>query len=181
MISLKAFLPELAGTFGTTPHALYERQRALVRLGLVETHRGRGPGSGAKLSADNVAGLVIALMLTENLSDTDARVGLLCKASPRKATCPLTGSKDFRGAIAALLGSPEMAARLKDISVRREELSAHIQYGPGKTQLFSAFRSTRKAVVEPDAILTMGIVGARSIRRTAELLANALSENGDAK
>jgi hypothetical protein len=77
---LKTYLPRLAEIVGSTPASLYERQRALTRLGLLTAQPGRGPGSGIKLSADSVAVMVISLLATENLSDVDGRLVRLCNA-----------------------------------------------------------------------------------------------------
>src|SRR5579872_2549940 len=82
MIGLKAALPEISGVLGASADALYERQRALVRLGLLEAKEGRGPGSGVELSARALATLIIALMATDSLAETDVRVLRLASAKP---------------------------------------------------------------------------------------------------
>src|SRR5215211_4926587 len=58
--SLKALIPAIAQVLEMNPATLYERQRALVRSGLLKTKSGRGPGSGVRASADSVAILLIA-------------------------------------------------------------------------------------------------------------------------
>jgi hypothetical protein len=128
---LKKYLPRLAEIVGSTPAALYERQRALTRLGLLTAQPGRGPGSGIALSADSVAVMIISLMATENLSDVDERLVRLCNARPLTAaevvkmfrarlqkvddqvmfgtatgTCAVTGAKTFRQAIKTLFADP---------------------------------------------------------------------------
>ena len=80
MASLKSFLPELGECLRVSPLALYERQRVLVRLGVLTERKGRGPGSGVELTADAVAALLASLLITDNLSEVDARVGRLLKA-----------------------------------------------------------------------------------------------------
>lgn len=67
--SLKAILPSIAPVLGLTLDALYERQRALVRKGLLQTPNGRGRGSGQKPTLDAVALLVAAVLMSDNLSD----------------------------------------------------------------------------------------------------------------
>ena len=176
MMSLKSFLPQISKIWGVSAAALYERQRALVRIGVLEAIEGRGPGSGVPLTAGNLAGLIIALALTENLSDTDARVDTLCKAAPRpQSRCPLTGATTFRRALASILESCEKADQVESVSVDRGELAAFIGYANGSEKLFSTFRSARKGSAHPDAISTRAIVPPRPIRLTAELLASALS------
>jgi len=102
MGSLKAFLPVLAGLVGTTPDALYTRQRALVELGLLTYKHGRGPGSGSPLSADNVAALLIAIMTADTLQETDKRVKEMCLSAPRgkRATCAWTDQRTLQKAVA---------------------------------------------------------------------------------
>ena len=64
-----SLIPELAPFFRLTPAALYERQRALVRLHHLPAPEGRGRGSGAEASPETLAKLVLAAMATDNLSD----------------------------------------------------------------------------------------------------------------
>ena len=82
MAGLKTFLGELSLHVGVTPAALYERQRVLVNLGLIKTRSGRGPGSGATFTAENLAALVISILATDSLSEVDQRVVALCNAPP---------------------------------------------------------------------------------------------------
>ena len=79
MASLKSFLPQLGKWLQVSPAALYERQRVLVRLGVLTERKGRGPGSGVKLTADALAALLASLLITDNLSEVDERVGRLLK------------------------------------------------------------------------------------------------------
>ena len=69
MMSLKAFAPVLASILGTTPAAVYERQRALVRAKVLPTPAGRGRGNGLPATAENVALMLMAIMATDNLSE----------------------------------------------------------------------------------------------------------------
>lgn len=80
MASLKSFLPKLSECLRMSPAALYERQRALVRLGVLTERKGRGPGSGVELTADALAALLTSLLVTDNLSEVDDRVDRLLKA-----------------------------------------------------------------------------------------------------
>jgi len=165
-MSLKAFLPHLASILGTTPAALYERQRALVRLGVLTVIEGRGPGSGVPLSADNVAALIIALAVTDNLSDTDDRVQLLCNAAPTpKPACPFTKATNFRSALSKVLSSADTAKRLFLFAVDRDELSAMLLYKsrirtidsrftpPAGKRFFSTSAIITKAFIEPRTLL----------------------------
>jgi hypothetical protein len=82
MSSLKSFLYAISPIIGISPAALYERQRALVKLGLLTPAPGRGPGSGVPLSADSLAVMIICILAAESLSEVDERVAALCNAAP---------------------------------------------------------------------------------------------------
>ena len=104
MASLKAFLPEIAKAFGTTADALYGRQRALVRIGLLPVTKGKGPGSGVALTADTFGVMLISLLAAETLAETDERVARLCEAAPDKLEWDDTqqnfvDAKTFRAAV----------------------------------------------------------------------------------
>jgi hypothetical protein len=108
-----------------TPAALYERQRALVRAGLLQAKRGRGPGSGVRLTANTVALLLIAVLATDSLSDTEEKARAVAKL--RSATrCSLTGANTFGSALAAILASSDISKRVRSISVTRTGPTAEI-------------------------------------------------------
>jgi hypothetical protein len=130
MKSLKSFLPQISGFLSTTPAALYERQRQLVRLGILTAEKGHGPGSGVKLSAESVAALLVALLATDNLSDTDDRILLLLTAKPVLKSA--TDKKTFWEALAVLLLSPQKLQSLAFITVDRNMLLAKIMFRRGK-------------------------------------------------
>jgi len=124
--SLKGFIPTLAKLVGMTPAALYERQRALVRAGLLQVKRGRGPGSGVRLTADTVALLLIAVLATDSLSDTEEKARTVAKLT--SARCSLTGTNTFEAALAAILASSDLSKRVRSISVTRTGPTADIYY-----------------------------------------------------
>ncbi|TWI73634.1 hypothetical protein IQ16_01772 [Bradyrhizobium huanghuaihaiense] len=119
MRSLTSFLPDLVPIFGISEQAIYERQRALVRIGMLAAPKGRGRGSGVEATPGTVARLLVAVLATDNLSDTDERVHKLAlapfTATDKRASksggakwdrCPWTGAQTFVDALAFLL-SPE--------------------------------------------------------------------------
>ncbi|WP_457492216.1 hypothetical protein [Tardiphaga sp. P5_C7] len=128
MASLKSFLPVLAETFGTTPDALYSRQRALVRMGLLPSNEGKGPGSGVVLNADTLAVMLIAIMAADTLAETDGRVARLCEAtvSPYEfddTDKSFADAKTFRQAVAAVIAegpNPPGNHFVKSIRVSRD-------------------------------------------------------------
>ena len=71
MFSLKAYIPTLAQYLSVSPDALYEKQRTLIRSGLLVPVAGRGPGSGVKVSVPAVSLLTMSVLATEGLADID--------------------------------------------------------------------------------------------------------------
>lgn len=130
MPSLTSIIPAIAPTLGLSPSALYERQRQLVRLKLLPEPQGRGPGSGAEVTPENVALLVTAVLATDNLSDTDERVRRLANApyrNRRRRACQITGKTTFVEALAETLAAEKVEPGTAAY-VSRTDLSASIYY-----------------------------------------------------
>jgi hypothetical protein len=176
MRSLTNFLPELAPFFGLTEQALYERQRALVRLGLLQAPKGRGRGSGAQATPETVACLIVAALVTDNLSDTDKRVEKLAFAPcvGKSDRCPWTGGKTFLEALTMLLSEdspirpwPKSGAHTS-VCVFRNELAARITFvwsrrpGEGISEFGRRERIERNSRVEVEAHMPFEVL--RSIR-----------------
>jgi hypothetical protein len=151
MISLKAFTPMLAGALGMTPAAMYERQRALIRANVLPAPVGRGRGHGLPANAETVAWMIIAAMVTDNLSDTDDRVQKLANANFREVVrrertgCGLTRKRIFRDALVAILNSDELAAAVFKVRVARYDLTAsiHFEFGTRGSIRSSSFGGER--------------------------------------
>jgi hypothetical protein len=163
MISLKAFSETIAPRLRSTPAALYERQRALIRLGLLPPPV-QGRGKGLPATPETVAMLVVAVMATDNLSDTDIRVRKMAQARHRDVKdedkwqdepweglgriggrCKLTGKVCFVDALAAILGSERLAAQVHMIRAFRETSpSVIIRFWPdGQVPADGAFEGSR--------------------------------------
>src|SRR5450759_4875930 len=81
MIGLRTFLKDFAETTQLARFdTLYERQRELVRCGLLPQLRGRGPGSGVPLSAETLATFLISVLASDKLADLGERTAMLCQA-----------------------------------------------------------------------------------------------------
>lgn len=158
-VSLTSVLPALAPSLGMTPTALYERKRALIKLGMLPSPQGRGRRSGAAATPDTVALLIIAALATDSLSETDERVEKLAitpltasnkgtsrfKPVGRLDRCRWTGTRTFVDAVAFLLSpaapirpwpKPDGHTAIK-VQRNREELAAQIYFGwasPGFSQ-----------------------------------------------
>lgn len=179
MISLKSFCETLAPAFGSTPAALYERQRALVRIGaLPEPVKGRGNGLPA--TPDTVSMMMIAMMVTDNLSDTDERVVTLANArfdavtQKKKIGCLLTGAWKFKDALAAILASEEIASRVAVVSVFRRDLAGSISFYRGpRRRVFESSRfgvSGRFPGYNVEASFSGGLAGLSRRLNAAELV-----------
>ena len=139
MPSLKAFIPRLAGILNTTPAALYERQRALVREGLLTPEEGRGRGSGVRLSAEALAVLLIGLLVTDSLAEVASKSADMAEAKPwPEKKCPITGKSKFKDAFAAVLEDRDLCKRVNNIKVSRS-VFAEIKAGPQEPGIRSCF------------------------------------------
>ena len=115
--SLKACLPALARTLGEKSDTLYERQRALVREGLLESLPGHGRGAGVRATSESVAMLLIGYFASTNLSGAGPAARALATAPPSGAKCPLTGAKTFLGALMRILSDEQLAKRVSEMRV----------------------------------------------------------------
>jgi hypothetical protein len=125
-ISLKGFAPILADYLNLTPLAVYERQRALVRCGLLPAPTTRGPGTGVRATPETVALLLTAILATDNLTEIDDRVIRLAKSRADDQRCPFTGAITFAKALAGLLANEGLATRTASIVVNRTTLRGRI-------------------------------------------------------
>src|SRR5436190_20990671 len=112
MIGLKSYLPVLARHLNTSEAVLYERQRKLTQAGLLVGTAGRGPGSGIRITAPNVAVVIMAMMATDDLSTVAERTEMLATKRSDSKRCPLTGAATFGGALELLLASEGLASRV---------------------------------------------------------------------
>lgn len=111
MAGLKTFLQWLSTNANEySIDSLYERQRVLVRVGLLPVRKGRGPGSGVPLTADTLATFLIGLLATDNLREIPTRTSQLCSATPFPFIEKLASSRKkvptFHAAVAKVLAAP---------------------------------------------------------------------------
>jgi len=132
MASLTSFLPMLVSHLGITQAAIYERQRALVRLGLLPKPIGRGRGSGAEATPATVGLIILSALATDNLSDMDERIIRLAHAPVRefrnRKECRLTKQTVFLQALSSTLADYELAKRVSTVRVNRRSLEATIYW-----------------------------------------------------
>jgi DNA-binding IscR family transcriptional regulator len=127
-LSLKRLITDVSALTELSEAAVYERQRALVRAGLLKTERGRGPGSGVRGTPKSVALLLISLLATGNLSEAGLSTRIFAKLENKEGSCPLTGKRTFEEAVTAILASKELAQRVIAINVSRETRETEITY-----------------------------------------------------
>ncbi len=176
--SLKAYAPRLAYRLGTTPAALYERQRTLVRDGLLDQSEGRGPGSGVQVGPYPVALLLVAVLATDSHSETAEKVRIfaMAKSTAAGGLCPLTGEQTFVEAVASVLDKGQSHWRkIQSITVRRTSGRGLIAYGDNFSHTDSIFATQ----VPIDAKLrnsTSLVVNAMLTRDLIIYIANDLKE-----
>jgi hypothetical protein len=164
--SLKSLIPSVANATGMTEAAIYERQRALVRAGLLKAESGRGPGSGVKATNHSTALLLIALIATDSLSETGECSRIFAQLRNKEGRCPLTGKKTFVDAVAAILASFSLAKRVDFIESSHATLLANIVYADDvglRFQHASQFGLPRKAE-EPGLSVTARLRGLALLR-----------------
>jgi hypothetical protein len=180
MTSLKAVLPRLATMFDSNPDALYERQRALVRLGVLKPIQGRGPGSGVEFSANSVATLLIAVTAVNSLSEVDTRIAGFCNAMPHypSETCPFTGQKTFLAALQAIFENARLASKVRNVSVEQNTSRILIAYTgrDGRKILKSLFKREGETIAK---FITKTAVIERFVFQSVYQLVNEKSTNAN--
>jgi hypothetical protein len=138
MASLKSFLYGMAPILGLTGAALYERQRVLTTLGVLEAAPGRGPGSGVPLTEDNIAAVIISVLAAENLSDVDQRAADLCRAIPGAAVTIGPGRRAWEK-----LGRPTFLTEVGRVLTGKNTVWRHSEH---RLRHFGAIRVTRPCI-----------------------------------
>jgi hypothetical protein len=118
MTSLKSFLQGVAPILGVSLATLYERQRALVRLGVLPPSTGAGPGSGVPFTAENFAAILISLLASDSLSDVDQSMVALFKAKPEKTFSWVRHEKRSHGGLPPTSFWSELTPRGKPTFLR---------------------------------------------------------------
>lgn len=135
--SLKSLLPALSDALGDSEAALYERQRALVRAGLLEFVPGHGPGSGVRATPESISVLLIGMLATMSLSEAADKAREIMSAQAAHGGCPLTGATTFKDALAAILSKERLAKRITELRVTATHGLAEIVYGRTGKSVFT--------------------------------------------
>jgi hypothetical protein len=133
--SLQGCLPDIAEVLSVNRTTLYERQRALVREGLLEALPGRGRGSGVRATPESVAMLSIGMLSSVSLADVGPLARSFGSSASITSKCPLTGARTFHGALSRILSDDSIAKRVNGISVRVNAGHAAIGFDGGNAEL----------------------------------------------
>jgi hypothetical protein len=153
--SLKASIPLLAKILRLNPHAIYERQRALVRGGVLQSVPGRGPGSGTFFKPEPVGVLLISMLATDSIKDSAEITSAFCNAprasySSRRQNA-LGGALTFKAAIVNALTIDKYAEEIAIVRVHRMQSTAQIFLARGG-QLSFAFSKQTPGVYEFEGV-----------------------------
>jgi hypothetical protein len=141
MVSLKGLIPGLARFVEMKPAAIYERQRALVRAGMLVQRPGHGPGSGVLATPKSAAILLISLVATANLSEVENKTKIAANLKSTTQRCPVTGERTLAKALTAVLSNRELSKRASALWVERggPESYAAIAFGEPFNMQLSRF------------------------------------------
>ena len=179
MPSLKGYTPIFASILGMSAAALYERQRALVREGLLNANEGRGPGSGVRATAPGIALLILSVLASDRLTESVERTRIL--AESELAGIPdnfeYAGLKTLLDFITYILTQKAASIRVSQITVSRTSDFAEITYSDdnGNTQ-FVEFRGP--AWQEP-AISISASMNRTPLQKLAEHVQAIMAEKSD--
>jgi hypothetical protein len=141
MIGLKTYLSTLSPLLGQSEEMLYERQRALVREGLLESVGGRGPGSGVRADESALSAFLISL-LTHDILAQSHLAEFFCDMISDAGKCPFTGATTFREGLEAVLEHEALAQKIAGVMVHRNQPGrAYLQFvGKNNRIITSEFR-----------------------------------------
>jgi hypothetical protein len=144
-----------------TPATIYERQRSLTRLDLLDAGTGSGPGAGVRItSAREVALLVIACLASETIAAAGTKARAVAEAKPvNEERCPFTHMRDFGSAVSSVLTSRAQSRRVVEIRVSRSAARAEIVYRDVKMQQHTAEFVSSTGADEPAIAVTATIKG----------------------
>lgn len=176
--SLKLFAPGMADLLGMTAAALYNRQRELVRAGLLEHEGHRGPGSGVRTTAGAVATLLIAALAEDGLADVAVQTGRIIAAEDKSATEANRHFRRFGDALPALLTSEAKSRKVVDLTISKNAGLAVIRYREGKSTISQTFINDAEKVpaIRKDATISGAIVAALSAQVRAIIEEGAVAE-----
>jgi hypothetical protein len=178
MIGLKTYLSTLSPLLGQSEEMLYERQRALVRQGLLDSVGGRGPGSGVRADESALSPFLISLLAHDILAHSSV-AELFCDMKNDAGKCPITGAKTFREGLEAVLGHEALAERTSGVMLHRNHPGRGYLHFVGRNNRFisSAF-GNKRAFIPVSALRTSTSFGSDFIRQVAKDIARFKTDGG---
>jgi hypothetical protein len=138
----------------------------LVRSRQLDAGGGRGPGGGVRATPESVALLLLSILATEHLSETEAQLSALAPAKPvGRKRCPFTNTTSFLRALGNILGSTGKPDLVTKVVVSRTADLAEIHYldrDEGHKERVSKFAGTnsREPGISTAAILDQALLTA---------------------
>jgi hypothetical protein len=179
MVSLTSFLPMLVCHLGITQAAIYERQRALIRLGLLPKPVGRGRGSGVEATPHSASLIILSALATDNLSEMDDRIMQLSRAPTtewrKNRKCRLTKQTMFTNALAEILAHPDLAKRVSSVQVERGSLKATIHWDRGLSEFAEDDGAKKHA---PSSLQVIARLDGTALQQIAAMLAGDWPNKG---
>jgi hypothetical protein len=133
--SLQGCLPDIAEVLRVNRATLYERQRALVREGLLDALPGHGRGSGVRATPESIAMLTISTLASVSLADVGPLARSFSEAGSIASKCPLTGAKTFHAALGRIISDESISKRVNGITVRVNAGHAAIGFDGGNVEM----------------------------------------------
>lgn len=128
--SLKASISFIADILRVNPYALHERQRALVKRGLLESKPGYGPGSGTPFTPETVAVLLISMLATDSVKESAEPTRALSDARLKSVSIgkdyELGNPSTFKAAMVNVLSSDAMVNKITFLRVHRRSSTVEI-------------------------------------------------------
>ncbi len=179
MIGLKTYLSMLSPLLGQSEEMLYERQRALVREGLLDSVGGRGPGSGVRADESALSPFLISLLAHDILAQSFL-AELFCDMKSDAGKCPVTGAKTFREGLEAVLGHEALAEKTANVILHRNHPGrGYLQFiGKNNRMIGSAFVGNKRALMPVSALCTSTSFGSDFIRQVAKDIARFKTDGG---
>jgi hypothetical protein len=179
MIGLKTYLSTLSPLLGQSEEMLYERQRALVRQGLLDSVGGRGPGSGVRADESALSPFLISLLAHDILAHSHA-AELFCGMKNDAGKCPITGAKTFREGLEAVLGHEGLAEKTTGVMLHRNHPGRGYLHFVGRNNRFitSAFGHKGRALIPVSALRTSTSFGSDFITQVAKDIARFKTDGG---
>lgn len=162
-----------------TPAALYERQRALARAGILFSEGNRGPGSGVRTTTGSVSCLLLGAVVAETLGSVADQVRVLTELRVEGAQCALTGHKKLLDVMCQMLVSEAASRDMSELSVSKNSARAVLTFKKKGVVQQSIFTdgSSEPPAIRTDVVISSKVIVPLALDVRAAILAK--SEESD--